>query len=210
MQLKKIDFVSSNTFWSYEVAVFILEILIFCMDFRATKIYILLCQHFFLKEFSLDSWTCTNPFWFYKRKNEEKRKQNYLSPYELKQFVSMYFLPNLPTELGSFWDDSYGLQKPKHSSGTKVKKFEKSCIVSGFGISLYSFTWIALCLKGYSLKGVIKPDCSRFSFALGQKGTWGASSRDFCPSLSFLPVPITPAFTVCCSKEFIATRCHWH
>lgn len=87
MQLKKIDFVSSNTFWSYEVAVFILEILIFCMDFRAKKIYILLCQHFFLKGLSLDNWTCTNPFLFYKRKNEKRRKQNYLSPYELKQFV---------------------------------------------------------------------------------------------------------------------------
>lgn len=92
MQLKKIDFVSSNTFWSYEVVVLILEILIFCMDFRAIKIYILLCQHFFfLKGFSLDSWTCTNPFLFYKRQNEKKKKKRE------KQFQSDFILPHWPS-----------------------------------------------------------------------------------------------------------------
>lgn len=66
----------------------------------------------------------------------------------------MYFMPNLHTELGSCWDDSCGLQKAKHSRGTKENKFEKSCIFSAFGIALYIFPWIALDAKDYVLNGL--------------------------------------------------------
>lgn len=55
-------------------------------------------------------------------------------------------MPNLHTELGSSWDDSYELQKPKHSSGAKDKKYEKSYIISRFGISLKTLTWILPCV----------------------------------------------------------------
>lgn len=97
-------------------------------------------------------------------------------------------MPNLHSELGSFWNDSYGLQKPKHSSSTKDKKCEKSCLVPGVGvIPSIIFTWIALCIKGCSLSRVRNLDCSGLSFAWDKQGHKGTFQSGMLPVPGLLP-----------------------
>lgn len=121
----------------------------------------------------------------------------------------MYFVPNMHSELGSFWNDSNGLQKPKHSRGTKDKKCEKSCLVGGFGIIPFIiFTWIALCIKGFSLSRVRNWSSLGLRFVRDKQGHEGTFQSRLLPVPGLLPLPLVLAFPICCSKEFIATRCH--
>lgn len=123
----------------------------------------------------------------------------------------MYFMPNLHSELGSFWNDSCGLQKLEHSSSTKDKRCEKSCLVAGFGIiPSVIFSWIALCIKGCGLSMVWNLGCSGLSFAWDRQWHEGTFQSRILPVPGLLPLPLVLAFPICCSKEFIATRCHWH